>query len=469
MRSGQADRQRDGTATTPGQDVMFEALAESRALWKELCETIADLVFETDHQGRFTFLWPPDCLGWSADELLGRPSEILLLPPPSGAAGIFDPFRTRAPTRLGHVWLRRPDGRLVVMAISARPTSRGGTRGVGIDITEMDEAARAASTSLRVRRTVDRVLATARHEVIPSAVLRSVLDTSLQAFGAEGAALFRSDWGSGDAAEILQSAGEGWEPVSAMPGFLGSAERRADEPARDAATLVLGRAHAALRAPVETHLGAPCFLAIWRRAEAPGWTEEDRLVAAALAASLRHLVEADSLQHELVRAGRTDLLTGLLDRTAFLAEVTRRFTRLDRARLSGTMLSVDLDDFGAVNASAGLDGGDRLIRHLATALRDAVRPTDLVARIGGDEFAVWLDGADLFAAAERADALCRHDVFGASAEIGACRGWSIGLATRPPAASETAESLLRRADMAMLKAKADGKNRWCVSREEIGT
>ena len=460
---------RNDDAAPSGPDAMFDALVESRALWKEFCETIADLVFETDHQGRFTFLWPPDCLGWSADELIGRPSTTLLVQAPAARGTMFDPFHVRAPCRLSHAWLRRGDGETAVMAISARPTSRGGTRGVAVDITEADAAARASSIAIRVRRTVDRILAVAEHEALPTPFLQAVLGAALRAFGADGAALFKPGLRDGtDAIETLQVVGTGWDLVSGFDD-VASPDTEDAGPGPADATLMSRQGQAVLRASVGDRPGDPASIAIWRRGDGAAWSSLDRQVAASLAAALRHVIEVDSLQHALVRARHADLLTGLLDRRAFFSEVARRFGRLDGDRLSGTMLSIDLDDFRSVNERHGLEGGDRALRRLAGLLRDAVRPTDLVARIGGDEFAVWLDGADVFAAAERADALCRHGAFEGAAERGECRGWSIGLATRPPDGGETVESLMRRAAAAMLDAKSRGKKRWSASREEIGT
>ena len=262
--------------------------------------------------------------------------------------------------------------------------------------------------------------------------------------------------------------GTGWDLVSAFEDVAAVDADDADIGGADAPRLS-PHGQSVLRASVGGRPGDPAFIAFWRRRGGAVWSAEDLKVAASLAASLRHGVEVDGLQHELVRARRDDLLTGLLDRRAFFAEVERRFGRLDGDRTSGTMLSIDLDDFRAVNERHGLEGGDRALRRFAGLLRDAVRPTDLVARIGGDEFALWIDGADVFAAAERADALCRHEVFEGAAERGDCRGWSIGLATRPPSGGESAESLLHRAAAAMLDAKGRGKKRWSASREEIGS
>ena len=166
---------------------------------------------------------------------------------------------------------------------------------------------------------------------------------------------------------------------------------------------------------------------------------------------------------------RTDLLTGLPSRRSFLEEVRRRFDRLDRNAEPGTLLSIDIDRFGLLNDMHGQDRGDDALRHVAAVLRDTFRPTDLVCRTACDEFAVWLDGADNFAAAERADFLCQNGVTilfdGAPCRI----GFSIGLASRPPRSLEDIDSLCRRADLAMMNAKRCGTGVWRASQQEIET
>ena len=94
-----------------------------------------------------------------------------------------------------------------------------------------------------------------------------------------------------------------------------------------------------------------------------------------------------------------------------------------------------------------------------------MRPTDLVARLGGDIFAIWLDGADQFAAAERAEALARSGV-PRPGDAAARIGLSIGLATRQSRSFEAVDSLLRRATAAMRAVKLAGGGRWLVSSEE---
>jgi diguanylate cyclase (GGDEF)-like protein len=183
---------------------------------------------------------------------------------------------------------------------------------------------------------------------------------------------------------------------------------------------------------------------------------------------IRMVLEHDAIQREMGRQARTDPLTGLMNRRAFLEELSRHIDRLDREEQPGTLLFADLDYFKPVNDRLGHEVGDQVLVRTANVLRNTVRPTDLVARLGGDEFALWLNGADHLTAAERADHLCT-EVPNQLLEI-ACDGGptptvSIGIATREPASHEPVDGLLRRADQAMYEVKRSGRGNWRVARE----
>jgi diguanylate cyclase (GGDEF)-like protein len=161
---------------------------------------------------------------------------------------------------------------------------------------------------------------------------------------------------------------------------------------------------------------------------------------------------------ELRDQARTDVLTGLPNRKAFVEELETRFAQPDE-RLG--VLFVDLDDFKIVNDSLGHAAGDELLQVVGARLRAAVRQGDLVARLGGDEFAVLVSCAQDPAAA----ALVAGAVLGALDEQVVISGMritidcSVGVATAG-AGVESPEVLLRNADFAMYMAKGRGKN--CV-------
>ena len=175
---------------------------------------------------------------------------------------------------------------------------------------------------------------------------------------------------------------------------------------------------------------------------------------------VRVVLEHEAIQREMARLARTDPLTGLLNRRAFLEELTRHIDRLDREEVPGTLMFTDLDNFKLLNDQLGHDIGDRTLCAVASLLRDAVRPTDLVARLGGDEFAMWLNGADHMTAAERAERL-RIDGPRRLAEVTGvltpALTMSIGIATRQARGGEEIDALMRRADTVMYEVKRSGR------------
>ena len=152
-------------------------------------------------------------------------------------------------------------------------------------------------------------------------------------------------------------------------------------------------------------------------------------------------------------AASHDALTGLANRVLLTQRTTQA---LDVADRTTALLLLDLDHFKEINDTLGHAAGDVLLQHVATRLRGAGRPDDLVARLGGDEFAVLLTGLssphDAAPVAERVLALLRQpvDFQGLHLSIEA----SIGVACHPQDA-DSADELLRRADVAMYQAKAD--------------
>ncbi|WP_377299588.1 GGDEF domain-containing protein [Rhizobium sp. SGZ-381] len=100
-------------------------------------------------------------------------------------------------------------------------------------------------------------------------------------------------------------------------------------------------------------------------------------------------------QQELQRIASTDSLTSVLNRGAFtmLVEAYLDEARRGRASPEGALLLVDVDHFKTINDTFGHPAGDEALRRIATSIRDAVGQTDLVGRVGGEEFGVFLLGA----------------------------------------------------------------------------
>jgi diguanylate cyclase (GGDEF)-like protein len=184
--------------------------------------------------------------------------------------------------------------------------------------------------------------------------------------------------------------------------------------------------------------------------------DQQSLLALAEHASLalNHARALDDVAHEAFH----DSLTGMPNRALFLDRLS---FAVGRARRSGNpvgVLFIDIDDFKTINDSLGHRAGDELLQAVAARLEACLRPSDTIARLGGDEFAVLIeeidDTADAATAASRvleslADPIA---IEGREVYVGA----SVGIAAGP----EDAETLLRDADLAMYRAKAEGKGRY---------
>ena len=169
----------------------------------------------------------------------------------------------------------------------------------------------------------------------------------------------------------------------------------------------------------------------------------------------------------LCHAAQHDHLTGIANRAGFQERLQKAVTRgLCSSDIPGggerlAVLYLDLDHFKQLNDTRGHAAGDALLAQVATRMRGMLRDVDVVARMGGDEFAVLLSGVDDIIQIESVAQRLLHAVqlpFMIEGEL-ASVGVSIGIA-RFPADGTTPEALQRRADAALYQAKGAGRNMW---------
>jgi diguanylate cyclase (GGDEF)-like protein/PAS domain S-box-containing protein len=150
----------------------------------------------------------------------------------------------------------------------------------------------------------------------------------------------------------------------------------------------------------------------------------------------------------------TDALTGLLNRRGFIQALQAAISRTQRSGRMGALLYLDLDGFKQINDQFGHERGDDALRWVSGQLHACLRPYDRLARIGGDEFTVIIEGVD---GPEDAAAVAEKLIAQVSADQNSFRlGVSIGIACLPTSGT-TVEDLMRSADAAMYEAKRFGK------------
>ncbi|MCK5245853.1 sensor domain-containing diguanylate cyclase, partial [Candidatus Bipolaricaulota bacterium] len=163
---------------------------------------------------------------------------------------------------------------------------------------------------------------------------------------------------------------------------------------------------------------------------------------------------------ELLRMATHDPLTGLHNRREFNAIFERHLSRVRRYGNSGALLWMDLDGFKQINDSLGHNAGDELLSSIAHRMRATVRDSDVLARLGGDEFAVLypnVDEAQAKLAAERLlEAIRKHTVVIEGQILRSTSSMGVVLF---PEHGNSASELFLKADMAMYRAKASGRNR----------
>ena len=182
---------------------------------------------------------------------------------------------------------------------------------------------------------------------------------------------------------------------------------------------------------------------------------------------LEDVTERCRAEARISHLARYDELTELPNRVSFRDEIERVLALPEERGRNSALLFVDLDQFKQVNDTLGHPCGDQLLCAVAERLRRMLRPEDFVARFGGDEFVVFQ--RDIRANEEAAnlarrivDQLSeRYKIDNHLVEIGA----SVGIAIATPGVS--ADTLMKNADMALYRAKADGRGTFCFFRDEL--
>lgn len=456
----------DGTTLIVGRDATLDismrlALIDSRQRFRDLVEISSDFAWETDADGVFTFVSPADALGYAADTLIGTPARDLLYQPLAMPRHfVFEAAEIVEHTEL---WLRQGNGEELCVIASVRPVfdrdgKQTGTRGVCHDVTaerlRENELARMKIREQVINYIVDAV----RNEARPQDMLDTAVITISRALSDTACAVYQRD----GADRLVMVAHAGTLPPADL---LAQAIEMAF-PDLSVHEATIGGRNVLMKA---THYRDDVNGAILlSRYSGTSWNNHDQSLLEAVAGQLGIAIRQIENHTELERLSRTDALTGLFNRRAFMNELERALERSRRNGETGAVFFVDLNNFKAVNDFRGHDEGDRILKLLADDLKNVTRDYDFVARLGGDEFAMWFENIDKKSARRRAANIqqrCGHfERYSGAANKKL--GLSIGIAIFDPQRPEPSDSLLKRADDAMYRAKHARKQHISMARNK---
>lgn len=433
-----------------GRDATLEhnltlALADSRTRFKELLDLSSDYVWETDRTGRFTFISERGLLGWSTNEAVGKRAHELGL---VAVDALTTPFLTQTPVHEAQLWLKDRNDELRCLLTSALPKfdatgSWQGARGICRDVTEeQQQGAQLASARTR-ERIVSHILRVIRDGLSPEREFEAAARALTHALSADGCAIFRHDK-------------EQWHEVAHYGAQLPPASFvlcQATLNRGDALKLdTEGREWLACR--TQHHRAVNGALVCWRSNGQRHWGADELRLVEAVAEQVGVVWAQVRAQEALIERADKDGLTKLTNQRAF-AEAARQ--RLERGSPGAVLLNIDLDNFKTINDHLGHGVGDDVLKKVATLLERSIRGGDIAARVGGDEFLLWLERTD----SEGAKAVAQRVIEGIGAlaaslpDLPKKLGASIGIA--PVHAGDTFASLMKRADETMYKAKHSGK------------
>jgi diguanylate cyclase (GGDEF)-like protein len=201
--------------------------------------------------------------------------------------------------------------------------------------------------------------------------------------------------------------------------------------------------------------------------DAHAYNQDQVRMLSVIAQQAAVVLRTAQLHAETWRLSITDPLTGVFNRREYVRRLEDHLLRAKRYGESLAVVFLDLDHFKSVNDRYGHDAGDLALQRVADALRGAMRESDTVGRIGGEEFAVLLDRADVSVATTAAERLrvgieaTNLHLDGQSFEHVTVSG---GIAVYPDDGLD-AKTLLRRADAALYAAKSGGRNRILMARD----
>ena len=459
---------RDGSA----EYAMRNALIESRDLYRDLSRCSSDFSWQTDENGAFTFVSAKGALGYSAQALNGRRSQDLL--DTSSQYSQENPFIVRMPVENIEIAVHDVNGDIRYCSVDALPVydkkdQWRGARGVSSDITEAKQHQQALEFMQRRESQVRAIVDAAHSSLDPAAAFSKAATLMASATGASQCSILSMD--NKQRLRVLGESNSANNPENRVMFTRIELEIQDAISRNDADSIIFREAGVLHQVALTTHAGAPNG-AIWLQNPESETAEKNqpvlpdgyiRPLVQTVTGHIGIAIAHDNQMRRLAELSRTDELTGLMNRRAFLEDLQQRHGHLHRVSRMGALLYIDLDNFKPVNDRFGHAAGDQVLKEFANILDGHSRIGDLCARLGGDEFAIWLEdteagGAEIKARhlIEETKLLYRLAGIAVVPDIPEL-GLSIGIAIADPGFPEQLPQLIRRADEVMYQVKRQGK------------
>jgi diguanylate cyclase (GGDEF)-like protein/PAS domain S-box-containing protein len=421
-----------------------EALRESEARFRGLYESMREGVYRLSSEGRLLAVNPAfvRILGFeSAEQAYALPSVASLYWEPAARAQVLAGLERDGELHNAEVQMRRCDGQMIVVLLSARllRDAQGqvvGREGTVADITQRKRAEQAVFDEKE------------RAQVTLQSIGDGVITTDREG---------RIDYLNPVAEQL-----SGWRGADARGASILDVLRLRDELTRTEIENPLLRC---LREDKMVHFGEHSVLVnrlgqeiAIQDSAAPIRDRDGRTVGAVVV--FRDVTKERRLKRALSFQASHDALTGLINRREFDNRLQAALQSARDGEGSHALLYVDLDQFKVVNDTCGHPAGDRLLRDVTALLQQHVRAADVIARLGGDEFGILVQHCTIEQATHIAESI-RHAVRGyrfAWEQNAVSIGASIGLVDIT-ASSDSVAALLSAADIACYAAKDSGRNR----------
>ena len=174
-----------------------------------------------------------------------------------------------------------------------------------------------------------------------------------------------------------------------------------------------------------------------------------------------------NLERRILELANTDALTGVMNRRAFMERMEQETVRSRRDKIPLSFILADIDHFKKVNDTYGHQVGDLVLQRFSATVSASMRPYDLIGRYGGEEFVICLPGADGLQAASAAERIRKKveamEIIVPDGSRSVRITASFGATAYSVESRESMDSIIKKADDALYRAKNEGRNRVCTT------